>query len=95
MLLNFLSNAIVKESNVLSKQLLQFTGDRCKRTFLHLLSVGTAQMRHQDDGLGAVVDSILDGGQGADDALVVGDGSVVKGDVEINLFATNQWMKRV
>lgn len=52
-------------------------------------------MRHQDDGLGAIVDSILDGGQGADDALVVGDGSAVKGDVEVNLFATNQWMKRV
>jgi hypothetical protein len=50
-------------------------------------------VRHQDDGLGTIVDSILDGGQGADDALVVGDGSAVKGDVEVNLFATNQWIK--
>jgi hypothetical protein len=41
---------------------------------------------HQDDGLGAVVDGILDGGQGTDDALVVGDGLVlVERDIEVDL----------
>lgn len=43
-------------------------------------------MRHEDDGLGAVLDGILDGGQRADDALVVGDVLVaVERDVEVDL----------
>jgi hypothetical protein len=41
---------------------------------------------HEHDGLGAVVEGILDGGDGADDALVVGDVLVlVEGDVEVDL----------
>jgi hypothetical protein len=43
-------------------------------------------MRHENHGLGAIVDGMLDGGQGADDALVVGDFLVlVEGDVEVDL----------
>ncbi len=43
-------------------------------------------MGHQDDGLGTLVDGILDRWDGADNSLVVGDFSVgVEGDVEINL----------
>jgi len=41
---------------------------------------------HEDDGLGTVLDGILDGGDGADNALGVGDILVgVKGDVEVDL----------
>jgi hypothetical protein len=40
---------------------------------------------HEDDGLGAIVESMLDGGQGADDALVVGDLVTVERDVEVDL----------
>jgi hypothetical protein len=40
---------------------------------------------HEDDRLGAIVESMLDGGQGADDALVVGDLVTVERDVEVDL----------
>jgi hypothetical protein len=44
-------------------------------------------VRHEHDGLGAVVNGILDGGDGADDALVVGNVLVgVEGDVEVDLL---------
>ena len=46
-------------------------------------------MGHQDHGLGAMVDGVFDCGQGADDALVVGDLAVsffVQGDVEVDLI---------
>jgi len=43
-------------------------------------------MGHQDDGLGAMVEGVLDGGDGADDALVVGDVLVlIERDVEVDL----------
>jgi len=45
-------------------------------------------MAHKDDGLCAVVAGILDGGEGADDALVVGDLLVgIERDVEVDLDA--------
>jgi alpha-acetolactate decarboxylase len=43
---------------------------------------------HQDDGFGAIVDGVLDGGDGAGDTLVVGDlgvGLLVEGNVEVDL----------
>jgi hypothetical protein len=41
---------------------------------------------HEDHGLGAILDGVLDGGDGAGDALGVGDLLVgVKGDVEVDL----------
>jgi hypothetical protein len=41
---------------------------------------------HEDDGLGAIVDGVLDGRDGADDALGVGDLLVgVERDVEVDL----------
>ena len=44
-------------------------------------------MGHEDDGFGAIVNGILDGGEGSDDALVVGDLLVgVKWDVEVDLI---------
>jgi hypothetical protein len=42
---------------------------------------------HEDNGLGAVLDSILDGRESTGDTLGVGDVLVgVKGDVEVNLY---------
>jgi hypothetical protein len=43
---------------------------------------------HQDDGFGAILDSVLDGGEGAGDTLVVGNlgvGLLVEGNVEVDL----------
>jgi hypothetical protein len=43
-------------------------------------------MRHENDGLGSVLNGILDCGESADDALVVGDLLVgVEGYVEVDL----------
>jgi hypothetical protein len=42
-------------------------------------------MRHKDHRLGSVVNGIFDGGEGANDALVVGDFVTVERDVEIDL----------
>jgi alpha-acetolactate decarboxylase len=43
---------------------------------------------HQDDGFGAILNGVLDGGESAGDTLVVGDlgvGLLVEGDVEVDL----------
>lgn len=49
-------------------------------------TIGASKVGHQDDGLGAIVESVLDGGNGTDNALVVGDLLVlVEGDVEVDL----------
>ena len=43
-------------------------------------------MGHENDGFGAMVGGVLDGREGADDTLVVGDVLIgVQGDVEVNL----------
>jgi len=43
-------------------------------------------MGHEDHGLGAMVDGVLDGWDGTDDTLGVGDLLVgVEGDVEVDL----------
>jgi hypothetical protein len=43
-------------------------------------------MGHQDDGLGAILEGVLDGGEGTDNSLVVGDVLVgVERDVEVDL----------
>jgi hypothetical protein len=50
-------------------------------------------MAHEDDGFGAVVAGIFDGGECADDALVVCDLLVgVEGDIEIYLEGHCQMM---
>lgn len=44
-------------------------------------------MRHEDDGFGAIVDCVFDGGEGAVDALTVCDfAGAVEGDVEVLWF---------
>ena len=50
-------------------------------------AVGTAKVGHEDDGLGAIVNGVLDGRKGTNNALVVCDFLVlVKGDVEVDLY---------
>ncbi len=45
--------------------------------------LGLAQVAAEDD-LAALRDQLFDGGQGRDDAVVVGDGAVFHGDVEVD-----------
>jgi len=43
---------------------------------------------HEDDGLGSIVDGVLDGRDGPDDTLGVGDVLVgVEGNIEVDLFS--------
>ena len=86
-LLDLGTNAILSEDDVLAIQQLGKLGNDGLEAVLGVgLAVGAAQVGHQDDGLGAVVNGILDGGQSTDNALVVGDVLVrVEGDVEVDL----------
>jgi len=46
---------------------------------------------HEDDGFGAIVNGVLDCGEGANDALVVGDFVAIKRDVEVDLGQMSAW----
>ena len=85
-LLNLGANAVVGKGDALAEELLEL-GDNGLQGVLGVdLAVGTAEVGHEDNGLGAIVDGILDGGDGTDDALGVGDLLLgVKGDVEVDL----------
>ena len=85
-LLGLSANAVLGEDNALAEKLLQL-GDDGLQTVLGVgLAVRAAQVRHEHNGLGAVLDGILDGGQSTDDTLRVGDLLVlVEGNVEVNL----------
>lgn len=70
----------------LAQELLELGDNGLERVLLVGGAVGAAEVGHEDDGLGAVLEGILDGGEGTDDALVVGDVLVgVERDVEVDL----------
>lgn len=85
-LLDLRTDTVLGEDNALAELLLELGHDGLQGVLGVGLAIGTAQVGHQDDGLGAVVDGILDGGQSTDDTLGVGDLQVlVEGDIEVNL----------
>ena len=85
-LLDLGSDAVWRKGNLLAEELLEFWDDWCQRVLLVALSVWTAKVGHQDDGLGAVVEGVLDGWDGAGDALGVGDVlGGIEWDVEVDL----------
>jgi hypothetical protein len=88
-LLGGLADAVVGERDFLAvEQLLELGDDGLERVLGVGLAVGAAEVGHQDDGFGAIVDGVLDGGDGAGDTLVVGDlgvGLLVEGNVEVDL----------
>ncbi|KAJ6445317.1 hypothetical protein O9K51_00076 [Purpureocillium lavendulum] len=81
------ADAVGRERDCLAaEQLLELGDDGLERVLGVGLAVGAAEVRHEHDGLGAVLERILDSRDGADDALRVGDLLVlVKGHVEIDL----------
>lgn len=83
-LLDLGADRVGREGDALAEELLELGHDGLQRVLGVDLAVGTAEMGHEDDGLCAMVDGVLDGGDGADDALGVGDLVAVKGDVEVN-----------
>lgn len=86
-LLDVLTHTVFREDNTATKQLLQLRNHRLQTVLEVLLAVGTTEVGHEDNGLGTIFDGVLDGGEGTDDTLVVGDFLVtVEGDVKVNLF---------
>lgn len=80
------TNTVLGEDDVLSKKLPKFRNNGLQAVLGVGLAVGAAEVGHEHDGLGAIVDSILDGREGTDDTLVVGNVvALVEGDVEIDL----------
>jgi hypothetical protein len=72
-LLHLLANAVVCENHAFAKQFLELGNYRLETVLRVCLSVGPAEVRHEDDGFGAILDGILDRGEGSDDTLVVCD----------------------
>jgi hypothetical protein len=76
--LDSLADAVVHERDLLraaaaAKQLFQLRHHGPQAVLVDALAVGPAQVRHEHHRLGAVLNGILDGGDGADDALIVGN----------------------
>ena len=85
-LLGLLANRVLSEDNAAAQELLELRDNGLQTVLGVDLAVGTAEVGHEDDGLGAILDGVLDGGEGTDDTLVVGDVLVgVEGDVEVDL----------
>lgn len=86
-LLNLRADTVRGEGNLLaSKLLLEFRDNRLEGVLLVDGTVGATEVGHEDDGLGAIVEGVLDRRDGADDALVVGDGGAIERDVEVDLL---------
>lgn len=78
-------HAVGRELHRLAEQALELGHDGLEAVLGVGGPVGAAEVRHEDHGLGAGVDGVLDGGKGADDALVVGDLLALEGHVEVDL----------
>jgi hypothetical protein len=87
-LLDLRADAVGGKGHALAQQLLELGHDGLQRVLGVDLAVGAAQVRHEDNSLGAIVDGVLDGRDGADNALGVGDLLVgVERDVEVDLVS--------
>lgn len=85
-LLDLGADRVGGKGNGLAQELLELGDNGLERVLFVGGAVGAAEVGHEDDGLGAVLEGILDGGEGTDDALVVGDVLVgVERDVEVDL----------
>lgn len=83
-LLNLRTDAVRKESNWLAEELLDFLGNRCEGVLLLNFAVGTTQVRHEHDRAGTLLEGVLDGRQGLDNTVVVGDHAILERYVEVD-----------
>lgn len=88
-LLDLLTNTVVEEFDGLTEQLLNLLGNRSQGVLGLDLTVGATQVGHQDDALGTLLQSILDGRQSLDDTVVVADNTILEGNVEINTMVVS------
>lgn len=85
-LFDFLANTVFGEDDAAAKELLQLRDNGLQAVLRVLLAIGAAQVGHEDDSLGTLLDGILDSGQSTNDTLVVGDLLVgIERDVEVDL----------
>lgn len=86
-LLNLGADRVRGKLNTLAQELLELGDDGLQAVLGVWGAIGAAQVGHEDDGLGAIVNGMLDGGHGTGDTLVVGDLLVgVEGNVEVDLY---------
>lgn len=89
-LLNLGTDTVAGEGDLLAQELLELSGDRLERVLWIGLAIRTAKVGHENNGLCAILGSILDGGESANNPLVVGDLASVKGDVEVDLTVVSE-----
>lgn len=90
-LLDLGADTVVGEGDLLADELLELSDNGLQRVLLGDLPVGTAKVGHEDNGLGAILDSVLDGRDGTGDTLVVGNVLVtIERDVEVDLYMVSQ-----
>jgi hypothetical protein len=90
-LLDLGADAVVGEGDLLADELLELSNNGLQRVLLVDLAVGTTEVGHEDNSLGAIVDGVLDGRDGTSDTLVVGNVLVaVEGDVEVDLYLVSK-----
>jgi len=93
-LLDLGADTVVGEGDLLADKLLELSNNGLQRVLLVDLTVGTAEVGHEDNGLGAIVDGVLDGRDGTGNTLVVGDVLVgVERDVEVDLYMVSRGLE--
>ena len=71
--LDLRTDTVGGEGDIFLEEFFEFGHDGFQAVLGVCFAVGSTQVGHEDDGFGAMVDCVLDGGDGADDTLVVGD----------------------
>lgn len=80
------ADAVGSKGDGLAQKLLELGNNRLEGVLGVDSAIGTSKVGHQDDSLGAIVESVLDGGDGTGNSLGVGDVLVlIEGHVEVDL----------
>lgn len=80
------ADAVRREGDGLAQELLELGDNRLQAVLGVGAAIGATQVGHEHHGLGTIVDSVLDGRDGACDALVVGHLLLrIEGHVEVDL----------
>lgn len=88
--LNLGADAVGGKGDRLAQELLELRNNRLEGVLGVDSAIGASEVGHQDDSLGAIVEGVLDGGDGTDNALGVGDVLVlIEGHVEVDLDKHN------
>ncbi|KAH3676868.1 hypothetical protein OGATHE_001358 [Ogataea polymorpha] len=82
--LDLRANTVRQESDLLTQQRLQFASNRLQGEFLVHLTVWSTQMGSQDDNLWLLIQNVLDGWQGSNNSLIVGDLVPIKRNIEVH-----------